>query len=283
MAGVLLLQRLKEQVQGGLEVVAVLPGPAVLDHIHDHFKVLLLRGRFMEQVEDEGGVQGNFAFLPKRVVVAGVLGGGVADQVMHQLHGVLVVPDVGEGVKGVGVGRVDQVKNLDDIAPLNEQRSHGPQHFSLGVCHQKTAIRLHQIRLAEKAGLASAGAADYNLQEIPPVDLSIEAHADILRKQGILHGVFVTVLGIELLRVPPFGGAVFLAGPSVFLGGEKERQGEPIDNQRQKHKFQGMRSPSDREGALHQNGEAPQQLNHIHSVLVAIGQDRSHPKNGNGQ
>ena len=59
MAGVFVLQGLEQKVQGGLEVVAVLPGPAVLDHIYDGLQVLLLRRGLMEQVEDEGGVQGD--------------------------------------------------------------------------------------------------------------------------------------------------------------------------------------------------------------------------------
>ena len=59
-SGIFLLQRLKEKVKGRLEVVAVLPGPAVFDHIHDHFKVLFLRRSLMEQVEDQGCIQGNF-------------------------------------------------------------------------------------------------------------------------------------------------------------------------------------------------------------------------------
>ena len=37
----------------------------------------------MEQVKDQGGVQGDFVFLPKWAIVDGVLWGSVADQVMH--------------------------------------------------------------------------------------------------------------------------------------------------------------------------------------------------------
>ena len=177
MIRVLLLQRLKEQVKGGLKIVAVLPGPAVLDHIHDHFKVLLLRGSFMEQVQNERRVQGYLGLLPKGVIAAGVLGCGVFDKIIHQLHSVLVVLDVGERIEGIGVGRVNQVEHLDYIALLNEQRGDGPEHFSLGICHKKTAICLHEIRLAEKAGLARPGAADHDLQEVAPVLLSVEAHA----------------------------------------------------------------------------------------------------------
>ena len=59
MVWILFLQSLKQHIQRGLEIIVILSGPAVLDHIHDHFKVLLLRGCLMKQIEDEGGVQGD--------------------------------------------------------------------------------------------------------------------------------------------------------------------------------------------------------------------------------
>ena len=52
----------------------------------------------MEQIENKGGVQGDFAFLPKRVTGMGVFRGGVADEIGDQLQHIRVVADVVEGV-----------------------------------------------------------------------------------------------------------------------------------------------------------------------------------------
>ena len=50
MVRLLVLQSLKKQVQRRLEVVIVLSGSAILDHIHDHRKVLFRPGRFVHEV-----------------------------------------------------------------------------------------------------------------------------------------------------------------------------------------------------------------------------------------
>ena len=127
---------------------------------------------------------------------------------------------VGKGIEGVGVVGIDQVKDLDDIAFFQQQRGDGPHGLTLWIGDQEAAICLHEVGLAEEARLARAGAADDDLQKITPVCFPVEAHTDILRKDCILKGVFVTILGIELPGIAPSGGAVFLAGPPVFPCGE---------------------------------------------------------------
>ena len=116
MVWILFLQSLKQHIQRGLEIIVILSGPAVLDHIHDHFKVLLLRGCLMKQIEDEGGVQGDLGPFPKWITVGRIFGGRIFDEVVYQLHNILIIPQIGKGIEGVGVVGVDQVKDLDDIA-----------------------------------------------------------------------------------------------------------------------------------------------------------------------
>ena len=268
-----LLQRLKEHIQGGLKIIVILSGPAVLDHIHDHLQILFLRRGLMEQIQDEGGVQGNLGFLPERVVVGGIFRRGVLNQIVHQFHGVLVVLQVWERVEGVGVVGVNEVKRLDNIAFFQEQRSHGPHRFPLGVRDQKTAIRLHEIGLAEKPCLARAGAADDDLQEVAAVYLSVEAHADISREDGILKGCLVPVLAVEQFWTAPLGGAVFLAGSPVFPGGAVERHGEAVDQQGPQHKLRGVRRPADGKGPLQQFAETAHEVKDSHTLLIAGGQE----------
>ena len=63
----LLLQGLEQQVQGGLIILVLLAGPAVLQHGEEHFQSLFLRGRLMEEVEHEGRIQSRLRLLPERV------------------------------------------------------------------------------------------------------------------------------------------------------------------------------------------------------------------------
>ena len=82
-------------------VIIVLFGPAVFDHVNEHFKVLLLRGCFMDQIQNESRVQRIFRAFPEWVILLCAFGRGVLDEVVHQLHHILIVLDVGEGVEAV--------------------------------------------------------------------------------------------------------------------------------------------------------------------------------------
>ena len=111
----------------------------------------------------------------------------------------------------------------------------------------------------------------------------VEPHADILREDGIFHGVFIPVLGAELPGAAPAGGAVLLAGAPVLLGGEVQRGGPAIQEQSDQHEFRGMGRPADGKGALHQNGETPQQVKEVHAVLVGVGHNCRRPQDRNRQ
>ena len=159
----LVLQRLKQQIQRRTIRLVLLACTTVLQHIQHRFKILFLRWRFIEQVQHQGSVQRHLRTLPERVALLGVLGCGVLDQVVYQLHHVLGVPYVGEGVERIGVLRVDEVEYPQHISLLQQQRRKGAQHFSLGICHKEAAVGLHNVGLAEKPRLTGAAAAHDDL------------------------------------------------------------------------------------------------------------------------
>ena len=94
----------------------------------------------MEQIQHKGGIEGDFGFLPKGIILAGVFRRGVLDKVVYQPEHVGVLADIAEGVIAVGMARFDQIKYLDDIALLQEKR---------GDCPDKLAFRIG----ADKAGV----------------------------------------------------------------------------------------------------------------------------------
>ena len=101
MVRVFFLQGLKEKVQRGLIVPVPLLGRPVLQHGQHHFHCLLLRGRLVEKVEHEGGIQSNFAPFPKRIIGMGIFRGSVANEVGDQLQHIGVAADVVEGIVAV--------------------------------------------------------------------------------------------------------------------------------------------------------------------------------------
>ena len=232
MVRLLILQRLKQQVQRGAVRLVLLAGPAVFQHIQHRFKVLLLRGRFIQQIQHQRRVQSHLRPLPKRVTLLGVLGRSVLNEVIHQLHHILGIPDIGKGVKSVRMARINEVKHPQHIPLLQQQRRQVPEHFALGVRHQEAAVYLHDIGLAEIPRLTGTAAAHDDLQQIPPVLPPVETHSHMAGQQGVVGRVFVRVFPIELPRTAPPGGAVFLPRPAVFPAGIIQDHRTPIEQQK---------------------------------------------------
>ena len=72
----------------------------------------------MEKVKHKGGVEGDFGFLPKRVILAGVFRRGVLNKVVDQPENIGVLADIPKGVIAVGMARLDQIEHLDNVALL---------------------------------------------------------------------------------------------------------------------------------------------------------------------
>ena len=150
-------------------VAVPLLGRAVLQHGEHHLHVLILRRGLVEQIEHEGAVQGRLAFLPKRVIGMCVFRGGVANEIGDQLQHIGVVADVVERVVAVGAIRVNEVENLDRV-PLPEQQGDGVAgKFPFRVSRYIRCVGLVNVGLHDVAGLARAGAAHHDLQEVAEV------------------------------------------------------------------------------------------------------------------
>ena len=120
----------------------------------------------MQQVKHKGAVQGRLAFLPKRVIGMCVFRGGVANKIGDQLQHIGVVADVVERVVAVGAIRVNEVENLDRV-PLPEQQGDGVAgKFPFRVSRYIRCVGLVNVGLHDVAGLARAGAAHHDLQEV---------------------------------------------------------------------------------------------------------------------
>ena len=159
MVRVLLLQRLEQKIKGGNMVAVPLLGRSILQHGQHHLHGLFLRRSLVEQIQHEGGIQGNLAFFPKRVIGMCVFRGGVANEICDQLQHVVVVADVVERVVAVGAIRVYQGKNLDGVA-LPEQQGDGVAgQLPLRIGGNIGGVGLVEIGLDHIAGLAGAGAA----------------------------------------------------------------------------------------------------------------------------
>ena len=72
----------------------------------------------MEKVKHKGGIEGDFGFLPKGIILAGVLRRGVLNEIVNQPEHVGVFADIAERVIAVGMARLDKIEYLDDIALL---------------------------------------------------------------------------------------------------------------------------------------------------------------------
>ena len=237
----------------------------------------------MEQIQHEGGIQGDLAFLPKRVIGMCVLRRGVADEIGDQLQNVCVISDVVEGIVAVGVFRVHEVNDADGIALPQKQRNGGAGQFPLGVSRDIGGVGLVKIGLDHIPGLARAGAAHHDLQEVSLVLPPVEAHAEVLGEDGVVVRVLVPVFPVKLVYVPPAGGAVLLSGSAVLLGGNVQHNGEGIDHQRPQHEFEGVGGPMDGKGAFQHDTETPHEVKDGHTFPIAAGEGRPRPEDGDGQ
>jgi hypothetical protein len=114
----LFLQCLEKQIQRRLIIVVILFCSAVLDHSEHHFQSLFVRRGLMEKIQHKGRVEGNFGFLPKGIVLTGILRCGILNKVADEPEHVGVLADIAKGIVAVAVARLDEVKHLDNIPLL---------------------------------------------------------------------------------------------------------------------------------------------------------------------
>ena len=76
----------------------------------------------MDQVQNDGRVQCNFAALPERIILLCILGRRIFYEIIDHLHHVLVIMEIGKGIEAVGMLSVDKVKDFDNIAFFQQKR-----------------------------------------------------------------------------------------------------------------------------------------------------------------
>ena len=101
--------------------------------------------------------------------MGGVFGSGVFDEVVNEPEHIGVLADVVERVITVGMAGVYQVEHPQGVPPLQEQRPGSPQNFPLGVGDDVAGVGQEDVGLHQKPGLAGAGAAHHDLQQVAPV------------------------------------------------------------------------------------------------------------------
>ena len=284
MIRIFLPQRLEKQVERRLVLLIVVMHVSVVEHGEHHIHRLFLFRCLVQKIEHERAVQRRFAFLPKRIGLCSILRRGVLDEVIHQPEHVRVLSDVVERIIGIGVRRINEVKDADNVAVLQEQRRGGTQNFPLWICGYVGRVGKHDIRCNDTAALARTAAADHNLQQIPLMHAPIQSHLDVLGEDHIVIGMLaVAVFAVEDACAAPFCAAVFLAGALVFPFPVVECDSSGIEQQRTGDEFQRVGHPANGKGALQHLTETPRPLKEVHAVLVGISSYRRQPYHRSGQ
>ena len=277
-------QRLEKQVERRLVLLIVVAHLGVVEHGEHHIHCLFLGRSLVQKIEHERAVQRRLAFLPKRVRLCSVLRRGVFNEVIHQPEHIRVLSDVVEWVVGIGVCKVNEVKNADNVAVLQEQRRGGAQNFPLGICGYVGRVGKHNVRCDNAAALARTTAADHDLQQIPLMHAPIQPHLDVLGEDHIVIGMLaVAVFAVEDACAAPFRAAVFLAGTLMFPFPIVECDSSGIKQQRTGNEFRRVGCPANGKGALQHLAETPHPLKEVHAVLIGIGGYCRQPYHRNGQ
>ena len=213
------------------------------DHLHDHGEVLLVGGRFVDQVEHKCLQQSGFGLRPKRVVFMRVRRRGVLDEVSNKLQNVLIALHIAERVVAERGGRVDQVKHTHLIALGKQERACLSQDLGFRVCDDHGAARLQHIRHGIGAGLASTTAADDQHVGVMLMLVAVHADLEVLGQQQV-GAVLVSIFSIQRGHIAPAGGAMLRAGACVALVGDKHDCGNCISQRKKQQEPCAVLCPS---------------------------------------
>ena len=217
MGGLLLLQCPEQHIQRTAVLLVLLPHIGKIHHVNHGLKVLLILWRFVDEVEHERGVQRNLSLFPEGVVAGGVAGRSVLDEVVDEGQHIFFTVNVGKGVVSVGLAGVDQVEHPDFVALRRQQSACRAQQLAFGICDKIGAIRAVNIGLAEKPGLAGAGAAHYQNIHVALGDVAVHAKSDVLGQNNVgLLMLVIHILPVQFLGTAPLGAAVLLAWSPVL-------------------------------------------------------------------
>ena len=153
---------------------------------HDHGEVLFILRGLLEQHEDDGLEERCLGLGPEGITLMAALRGGSLDEIVHQLEGVLLVPQIAEGVVAVALLQVDQIEHPDLISVLLQPATSGGEHLLLRVSDHIVGIGLQDVGLDIASGLGRAAAADDQDIEGAAVLVGVQPQADVAGEELVL-------------------------------------------------------------------------------------------------
>ena len=265
----------EQQIQRRDVVLVVLFYLRVFQHPHDHGKVLLGLRRLLKQHEDDGLQQRRFGLGPKRIRLMAVLGCCGLNEVIDKPQGILLVPDIAEGVVSVRLLQIDKVQHPHIVALAFEVAAGGSQHLHFGIGDHIVGVGLQNVRQDIAAGLGRAAAADDQYVEGPAVLVGIQPQTDILC-QGLI--LLLTEHSVNLFGRRPLCRAVFLAVTGAALCGAIQADAYDVRAGAGEDAHQAVFRPADLQRSLQGRGQVRQQLRQ--AVPEGLGNQESGPDHG---
>ena len=221
-----LLYGLEEQVQGRDVLLVLLLYLGVLQYPHHHGEVLFILRGLLEQHEDDGLEERRLGLGPEWIGLMAALRSGGLDEIVHQLEGVLLIPQIAEGVVAVALRQVDQIEHPDLVSVLLQPAACGGEHLLFRVRDHIVGIGLQDVGLDIASGLGRAAAANDQHIERAAVLVGVQPQADIAGEELVL---LLGEHGVDLPGRGPGGGAVLRALPPPALLRTPQGEGHDID------------------------------------------------------
>ena len=115
MLRVLHFQPIKEFIQGGVEILHVLPDFTGPDHFHNHGEVLLFLRCFIMQIENKRQKQHGCSLVPEGVLGLTALGGRILEQIGDKPLDIIVRFEIDKRIVAMAFLHVDQIQHLDVV------------------------------------------------------------------------------------------------------------------------------------------------------------------------
>ena len=205
-----------------------------------------------------------------------VLGCCGLNEVIDKPQGILLVPDIAEGVVSVRLLQIDKVQHPHIVALAFEVAAGGSQHLHFGIGDHIVGVGLQNVRQDITTGLGRAAAADDQYVEGPAVLVGIQPQTDILC-QGLI--LLLTEHSVDLFGRRPLCRAVFLAVTGAALGSVVEADPHDIEAGAGENAHQAVSRPADLQRGLQGCGQVRQQFRQ--AVPEGLGDQERGPDHGN--
>ena len=154
------LQSVKQKIHGIFIILVVLAGVAGIYHVKQRDEVLFFLRRFIVDISDQRRVIKALRFHPKIFGALCALALGIDNDGINQFQNVFLRAQIRKRVIVHTLGKVDGVENGDAVFCPLQKLSYLANQAAFWVSNDIRAVKLHDIRLAEKPCLSAARAAD---------------------------------------------------------------------------------------------------------------------------